>query len=190
MRALAGLLCLALGGCGSLSAAELPPAATPAGGAVPSGMAPPHRARADGGATIVTLDARDRRLTARGETTGTTGAGVGPAGVASDGRHMLYVSDTAGDGVVVAHTRPSLAITRRVALPDTAPYGIAYDAQRDRIWVALSATDEVAELAAGARPRVLRRYPTFRRPLTVRVRRDGRIEVAGSGRRQVLDPGG
>jgi DNA-binding beta-propeller fold protein YncE len=117
-------------------------------------------------------------------------AGTGPTHVVSDGGHYLYVSDTAGGSLLVFRTTPELRLTRRYALPG-GPYGIAFDPERRRLWVTLTATNELVELAAGARPHRLRTYPTVRQPDSVAVQpRSGRVFVAGKydGVLQLLDP--
>ncbi len=182
-RLLPPLLALTVAGCGSLADAELPPAATPAGG--PVRTHPPRVARAGG--ETVRLDPRARRLT---DGRRTVGAGIGPAGLVADGGRMLYVTDAGGDGVVVAHTRPRLEVTRRVGLPATTPYGIAYDGGRARLWVTLSATDELVELSTGSHPRPLRRYPTVHQPVAVRVRVQAIVVTGRSGATQRVVPRG
>ena len=55
----------------------------------------------------------------------------------------------------------------------------------------LTATNELVELSAGARPRVLRRFPAVRQPNSVAVEpRSGRVVVTGKadGVLQLLDP--
>jgi len=147
----------------------------------------------DGGRVLAVVSVRERvvelfdtRTLAR---LGRAPAGVGPTHLVSDGRSTLYVIDTAGDGLLVFRLRPKLALTRRYALPG-APYGVAADRSRNRLWVTLTRTNEVVELAAGARPHELARFAAPRQPDTVAVdERTGRVFVTGTagGVLQVLD---
>lgn len=185
MRRVASLLgVLALVGCGSEAVSDLPPAAGPA----PS---PPLEARPEGRVGRGTLPAPapapsgivlDRRGRELRTPAGRAPAGVGPTRVVSDGDELLYVTDTAGNGVLVFHTRPQLELTRRVALPGGAPYAMALDTERNRLWVTLTRTNEVAELSADRRPGVLGRRPSVRQPNAVAVDAgSGTVTVAGAG---------
>jgi DNA-binding beta-propeller fold protein YncE len=118
-------------------------------------------------------------------------AGIGPTHVVTDGHGLIYVIDTAGDALLVFRTRPELQLTRRVYLPG-APYGIAYDPARLRLWVTSSRDNTLYELRARGRPAVRRTFPAVRQPDTVAVDRStGRVFVTGrvDGVLQVLDPG-
>ena len=130
-------------------------------------------------------DAASRRRLAR------VPAGVGPTHVVSEPRFdRLYVTDTSAGALLVFDTRPELELVRRVYLPGS-PYGIALDAQRHRLWVTLTGSNEVVELPAHGRPHVLRRFPTARQPDTVAVDEEtGRVFVTGrhAGVVQLLDP--
>jgi sugar lactone lactonase YvrE len=176
-------------GCGG---AELPPAATPAvspplsvtpAGTVVKGTAPTSR---DGAGALV-LHARERELEAPGGER--IPVGVGPTHVVTDGKNLAYVVDTAGDGLLVIRLRPTFEITRRVHVPGS-PYGLAIDRRRGRLWVTATGTNELVQLAAGARPRPLRRFPTVRQPDRVAVEEaTGRVFVTGrlDGTLQRLD---
>ncbi len=96
--------------------------------------------------------------------------GIGPTHVVAEpGR--LFVVDTRGDALLEVRTDP-LRIVKRRALPG-APYGVAYDARRKRLWVTLTATNSVASLPGP------RRVPTVRQPNSVAVdERTGTVYVA------------
>jgi hypothetical protein len=184
------LAVVAVTGCGSATVGELPPAAgperapalvvAPAGRVVAAKRAPaklmgdtthisavalrdPDRlARVDGRARALELyDSQTLKPTAR------VAAGVGPTHVVAV-NDRLYVTDTRGGALLVFATRPELALVRRVFLPG-GPYGIAVDPVRHRLWVTLTARNEVVSLPANGRPRPVARLATVRQPLAVAV---------------------
>ncbi len=118
-------------------------------------------------------------------------AGSGPTHAVADGDDRIYVTDTRGNALSVFSTRPRLKFIARVPLPGGAPLGIAADASRDRVWVTLTATNELVEVEASDRPRRLRTFPTVRQPNSVAVdERTGRVAVpsdAGDAL-QLIDP--
>ena len=119
---------------------------------------------------------------------GAAPAGTGPAQLASDAGNYLYVTDAKAGAVLVFRIVPELHLLRRYPLPG-APFGLAYDALRNRLWATLSATNELVELSAGARIRELRRFPSVRRPELVEVDPiGGRVTVMGAEARQLFDP--
>jgi DNA-binding beta-propeller fold protein YncE len=125
------------------------------------------------------------------ERVGRAPAGVGPTHVVTDDHGLIYVIDTAGDALLVFRTRPKLQLTRRVYLPG-APYGVAYDPVRLRLWVTSSRDNVLTELRARGRPGIRRTFPSVRQPDTVAVdQRSGRVFVTGrvDGVLEVLDPG-
>lgn len=190
-RALGLLALAALAGCGSAETHELPPAAgpanapklsaKPAGRTVPPTKVPPSLAldipptRATVAGRPAILDPRARTLTLGRER---VAAGVGPTHVLAVA-HRLYVTDTQGGALLVFATRPKLALTRRVFLPG-GPYAIALDATRHRLWVTLTARNEVVSLPANGRPRPLVRLPTVRQPDGIAVS-SSTVAVAGRG---------
>lgn len=123
-------------------------------------------------------DARTLRRVGRAD------AGVGPTHVIA-WRGRIYVTDTAGDALLVFDVRPGLELVRRVYLPG-GPYGIALDSRRARIWVTLTERNLLVELPAHGRPRVLRALPTVEQPNTVAVdASSGSLVVTGSARGQL-----
>ncbi|MGW4529115.1 YncE family protein [Amycolatopsis sp. NPDC004378] len=118
-------------------------------------------------------------------------AGAGPTHVLADKRGRLAVADTRGDAVLLYRLSPQLQQISKIALPGT-PYGIAYDNVRDRMWVTLTARNEVVgiDLSTGA-PRETARFPTVRQPNTVGVDPvTGRLLVTGTadGVLELIDP--
>jgi hypothetical protein len=155
----------ALAGCGS----DLPPAAgparSPALSATPAGTVVKRAPAAPAPDGRVVLRRRARVLEALGQR---VDVGIGPTNVVTDGGNLAYVIDTVGNGLLVVRLRPKLEIARRVHVPG-APYGVAIDSTRGRLWVTATATNELVELTAGSRPVPLRRFPAVRQPNAVRV---------------------
>jgi len=147
------------------------------------------------GAKVAVVDVRLNSVTlidARAlAVTGRLAAGAGPTHDVAGLGGRLYVIDTRGGAVFSYQTRPTFRLLNRFSLPG-APYGVAIDRARGRLWVALTAKDELVELATGGQSlRVLGVYETGRQPNTVAVDpRDGRVFVAdaGPGTVQVIKP--
>ena len=112
--------------------------------------------------------------------------GIGPTHVVTL-RRRFFVVDTRGDGVLEVQFEPTLRIHRRTAVRH-APYAIAADSRRRRLWVTQTETNRVAELTDR---RVLRSFPTVRQPNSVAVDPvSGRVFVASrkDGTLQVIEP--
>ena len=121
---------------------------------------------------------------------GSQSAGLGPSHVVADAGGRLYVTDTRGGALTVFATRPRLKWLARVSLPGS-PYGLAVDRRRNRVWVTLTARNELVEIAAGDRPRELGRRPTVRQANTIGVDpRSGRVLLASrtDGTLELVDP--
>jgi hypothetical protein len=113
-------------------------------------------------------------------------AGAGPTNIVAGG-DRLYVADTRGDAILVFSTDAgSRPLTRagRLALPrGSAPYGLALDPVRRRLWVTLTARNEVVSLPVDGRAGPTRRFPTVQQPDAVAV--DSALgTVAVTGRAQ------
>lgn len=135
------------------------------------------------GATVVAVSVRERAIDAIDVDTlqafDREPVGVGPTHVVTDERNLAYVADTAGGAILVVRLRPRLQVVRRVYMPGS-PYGIAIDNRRRRLFVTLTATNELVELTADGRPLERARHPTVRQPDTVAVdERTGRVFVTG-----------
>jgi DNA-binding beta-propeller fold protein YncE len=122
---------------------------------------------------------------------GSTPAGQGPTHLVADKHGRMIATDTRGDAVRVFTPLPAPREVGMVAQPG-GPYGIAYDATRDRLWVTSSGTNEIVgyDMAADT-PREIQRLPTVQNPYTVGVdATTGRLFVAGvtGGVVQIIDP--
>lgn len=200
--AAAVLLTLALAACGSQ--ADTRPAAAPAPSpppvdraALPGEVAPAtapapgpvHRVTLQGG-LVAELDPRARELTLRdatGEVIATEPAGAGPAQLATDGEGIVWVTDAQLDALLVFQVEPELTLTRRMALPG-APWALVHDAPRERLWITLTARNEVADVLATDRPGVIGTYDTLRTPRAIHVDRAGRVTVRADRLAHTVDP--
>jgi hypothetical protein len=117
-------------------------------------------------------------------------AGNGAARAVADRFGRMLVTDTR-DGELLAFAGDPPVLRQRFPLPG-APFGLAYDGQRDLSWVTLTARDEVVGLGvAGGEPVIVHRFPTVHQPNAVAVDPvSGRVLVvsaSGAGL-QVIDP--
>jgi hypothetical protein len=103
-----------------------------------------------------------------GRSLGEIPAGVGPTHIETLGR-FAYVADTEGDAIRKIRIAPEPREVAVVSAPG-APYGVAIDARRKRLWVTLTASNELVgySLAKG-RISLTWTYPTVRQPNTVTV---------------------
>lgn len=124
------------------------------------------------------------------ERRGVVDAGAGPTHLVADGQGRLVVADTRGDALLVFTADP-LVRQSTYPLPGT-PYGLAWNAAAQTLWVTLTARNEVVGLdLSGAQPVETARFPTVRQPNTVAVDPvSGRVWVASrtTGDLQVIDP--
>ena len=125
------------------------------------------------------------------ESSGRVDAGEGPTHVVAGPDDRFYVADTRGGAVLVYEARPEPGRVASAPLPEAYPYGLAMDAEREQLWVTLTADNALVRFdVSGAAPREMDRYPTVRQPNTVAVNPEtGRVYVAGrDGELQILDP--
>src|SRR5205823_14419576 len=125
------------------------------------------------GGDVAVVDVRASTLTLIDGRTlrplGTQPAGAGPTHAVGDRAGHIFVVDTRGNAVESFAAFPRLRLRARVALNGT-PYGVALDSRRGRLWVTLTATNQLAELAVdGGAPRLLAVYSTGRQANTVAV---------------------
>lgn len=203
--ALLGGAAVALAACGSQ--ADTRPAAGPATSPPPVKRAalpgdvsrasapapgPVRRVTLRDGRLVAQLDSRARELVLRDatrEVIASEPAGAGPAQLATDGENVVWVTDAQLGALLVFRVEPELTLTRRMALPG-APWALVHDAPRERLWVTLTARNEVAEVSATGRPRVIGTYDTLRAPRAIDVEGDGRIAVRADRLVHRVDPEG
>jgi len=121
---------------------------------------------------------------------GSQSAGLGPTHVDVDAEDRLWITDTRGDALFAYATRPRLRFLARVPLAGS-PYGMAVDRRRGRVWVSLTARNELVEIDASDKPRRGRTLRTVRQPNSVAVdERTGRVAVASAtdDAVQLIDP--
>jgi hypothetical protein len=107
-------------------------------------------------------------------------AGEGATNAVTDRFGRVLVADTRG-GALLAFSLDPLLMRQRYPVGG-APYGIAYDATRDLVWVTLTATNEVVGYhVAGEEPRERYRFPTVTQPNSVTVdSASGRVLVGSA----------
>ena len=125
-----------------------------------------------------------------GELVEVVDAGAGPTHLVADARGRFLVADTRGDAVLTFSADP---LQQTGSLPlDGTPYGLAFDAVDQVLWVTLTATNEVVGLStAGPQLAEVARFPTVRQPNTVAVDSGtGRVFVGSraTGELQLIDP--
>jgi DNA-binding beta-propeller fold protein YncE len=138
------------------------------------------------GLALEIYDARTLRSAGR------TDAGEGPTHLVAGPDGRFYVADTRGGAVLAYEARPEPGRVASAPLPGGYPYGIAMDAEREELWVTLTAENALVrfDVSGAAAPREEGRYPTVRQPNTVAVNPEtGRVYVAGrDGEIQIIDP--
>ncbi|MGI9001461.1 MAG: YncE family protein [Pseudonocardia sp.] len=118
-------------------------------------------------------------------------AGDGPTHVVADRHGRMIVTDTRGGQLLVFEPAPEPREVARVALPGN-PYGITYDPVHDRLWVTVTAANQVVGYdMTMPTPREVARIPTVRQPNTVAVDpTSGQVFVTGTadGTVEIINP--
>lgn len=124
---------------------------------------------------------------------GSVEAGTGPTHVVGDRHGRMIVTDIRGDTIRIFTPRPTPREVASVEQPG-GPYGVAYDATRDRLWVTSTGANEVVGYdMADPTPREVGRLLTVQNPNTLGVdSATGRLFIAGvpGGIVQIVDPPG
>lgn len=156
------------------------------------------------GARVGVVDVRGAQLfvydAAKAQSLARLPAGDGPTHAVPDGtggpdNGGIVVADTRGGALLFFRLGPAPAMERRVPLANS-PYGLAFDATRRRLWVTLTATNQLVGFdlsGAAATPPTdpFVTLPTVRQPNSVAVDpASGRVFVAGAtdATLQVIDP--
>jgi len=110
----------------------------------------------------------------------TVPAGTGPTHIVADGTRA-FVADTEGGAVLEFRLGPEPEMVAGTQVRG-APYGIAIDPARDRLWVTLTAVNELVQYSiADGGLEESASYPTVRQPNTVAVDQEsGDALVAGA----------
>jgi DNA-binding beta-propeller fold protein YncE len=163
---------------------------------LPAPVQPGGVAAAADGSVVVVVGVRGRQIEAYapdGRSLGTAACGVGPTHVRAGAGGLFYLADTEGGRVLVFQAGPTGI--RQVGSASTgggAPYGVAVDRARNRLYVTLTATNTLRSYRIdGTRLVADRSWPTVRQPNDVVVdTASGRVVVAGTadGQLQFVTP--
>ncbi len=106
-------------------------------------------------------------------------AGQGATNVVTDDYDRVFVTDTRSGGLLAFSVDPLLL--RQLYPVPGGVYGMAYDSERDLLWVTLTARNEVVGFdVRGEEPTERYRYPTVRQPDSVTVDSGTSRVVVGS----------
>jgi DNA-binding beta-propeller fold protein YncE len=146
----------------------------------PGGMA----ANAAGTRALV-VGVRGRRITeytADGQTIGSANCGAGPTHAAAGDDGLYWVADTLGGAILGFTMGPDGPVQFATIPVGPRPYGLAFDARRDTLWVTVTGSDELLGLHFHGRSVASRTtYATVRQPNTVAVdEATGQLVVTGS----------
>ncbi len=163
---------------------------------VPAPSQPGGVASSGDGSVVVVVGVRGRRIeayAADGRSLGATDCGVGPTHVRAGAGGLFYVADTQGGAVLLFRAGPEgIRQVGRVKTEGGAPYGLAVDAARSRLYVTLTATNQLKSYRIdGEKLTADRTWATPRQPNDVAVDDGtGRVVVAGTadGVLQFIDP--
>jgi len=109
---------------------------------------------------------------------GSQSAGLGPSHAVVGPEGRLAIGDTRGKALMVYDTRPELRFRARVPLDGT-PVGLAADADRGVVWVALSERNRVVPVdLRGKEPEIGEPVKTVRNPFSVAVDPAGGLAIA------------
>jgi hypothetical protein len=144
-------------------------------------------AMADRGTRVAVLCGRARVLDLYDASTlrrlGRAAAGIGATDLATDGARALYVTDAAGNALLVFRLHP-FALIRRVPVAG-GPYAIAFDREGWGLWIALAGTNQLVNYTAGLRPVLRKTVPSIRDARAVSVE-SGVVTVFSQDQRQTL----
>jgi len=163
---------------------------------VPAPAQPGGVASAPDGSVVAVVGVRGRRIAAYtpdGRMVGEADSGVGPTHVRAGADGLFYVADTQGGAVLVFRAgADGIRQVGRIGTDGGDPYGLAVDIRRSRLYVTLTATNQLRSYTIdGDKLTADRTWATVRQPNDVAVDdATGRLVVAGTGdgQLQFLDP--
>jgi len=163
---------------------------------VPAPAQPGGVASAPDGSVVAVVGVRGRRIkafAADGRMLGETDSGVGPTHVRAGADGLFYVADTQGGAILIFRAGPEgIRQVGRESTGGGAPYGLAVDAARSRLYVTLTATNQLRSFRIkGDGLTADRSWASVRQPNDVAVDDvTGRVAVAGTadGLLQFIDP--
>jgi DNA-binding beta-propeller fold protein YncE len=159
---------------------------------IPAPVQPGGVAAAGATVAVVGVRGRETKVVDGGSLAelGTAVTGAGPTHVVGDG-DRLFVADTNGGAILVLSVTPEVAEVARVQAAG-APYGMAIDPVRQRLWVTLTASNRVVAFdISGTEPVPVADFASVRQPNSVAVDPDtGTVYVAGTaeGVMQIVAP--
>jgi len=162
----------------------------------PAPAQPGGVASASDGSVVVVIGVRGRRIRAYapdGRMLGEADCGVGPTHVRPGAGGLFYAADTQGGAVLIYQTGPDgIRQVGRMSTGGGAPYGLAVDLARSRLYVTLTGTNQLRSFRIdGTKLSADRTWATVRQPNDVAVDdATGRVVVAGTGDGflQFIDP--
>jgi len=148
------------------------------------------------GSVVVVVGVRGRRIeayTPDGRSLGATACGVGPTHVRAGAGGLFYVADTQGGAVLVFRAgSEGIRQVGQVKTDGGAPYGLAVDTARSRLYVTLTATNQLRSYRIDGDKLIAEsEWASVRQPNDVAVDdATGRVVVAGTadGVLQFIDP--
>ena len=161
----------------------------------PAPLQPGGVAASPKGTVVVVVGVRGRRLEAfseSGQSLGTAPVGVGPTHVVAGPSNLFYVADTEGNAIDVFQVGAGPHQVATVPTGRGAPYGLAYDRTRRRLYVTLTASNKLESFRVQGNTIVPDgTWPTVRQPNSVAVDSStGRVFVASrtGSELQLIDP--
>ncbi len=156
---------------------------------VPAPLQPGGMADNDAGTRALVVGVRARRIseyTAAGDLVGSANCGAGPTHVVAGDNGIFWVADTYGAAVLGFELGPRGPVQVANIPVGSHPYGLAFDTDRDTLWVTVTGDDKLLGLHLIGRSVASRTvYNTVRQPNTVAVdETTGELVVTGS-----TDPG-
>lgn len=152
---------------------------------VPAPLQPGGLAANPAGTRAVVVGVRGRRIseyTATGDLVGTANCGAGPTHVVTGDDGLFWVADTNGGDVLAFDLGPHGPVQVATIRVGSHPYGLAFDTQRDTLWVTITGADQLLGLhLRGSKVASRTTYDTVRQPNTVAVdKATGELIVTGS----------